>query len=648
MAAISQSRSNPTASGLFQSLSFRTSITILVVLVIAPIFALFLYTNFQDRQAQTQLVESEAIQVAGFAADTQQKVIEEGRQLLVQLAANPLVRDVNNPDQSTCSKFMADQNAQYAQYNAIGAINLKGDIVCASVQSSTPVSAAKQRYFQDTVKTQAFTVGDYGIGNLTHKARINFAYPLFDDAKQLQGVVYLAVDLAWLNNLVSNVNLPPNSTFTVIDNKGIVLAHYPDADKYTGKPADAPIYKTILSTKQDGSGESIGLDGVQKLYGYKPLGLDPKNPSAFVAVGVPSSEAFATVNQNFMRNLIGLGIILVVTLILGWVGTNTLIVRRTNLLLEATKKLSAGDLHARTGLPHNRSEFGQLAHGFDEMAGQLENQTHELKQARDTLEEHVQELEQARVVREKLIADLQAAKRLADENSRIKSEFLSTMSHELRTPLNAIEGFTGIILNRIGGTDYNNNTEGYLSRIRSNSKRLLQLINDFLDLSRVEAGRLELANQPFSPERLAKRWQEEIGVLAEKKGIQFALSLDTSLPETLYGDEEAISKVALNLLGNAIKFTEAGQVALALERVDGTWGIVVEDTGIGIPPHAREFIFEEFRQVDQSSKRKYGGTGLGLAIVQKYTRAMGGTVQVKSEFGKGSTFTVSLPLKTTA
>jgi len=249
--------------------------------------------------------------------------------------------------------------------------------------------------------------------------------------------------------------------------------------------------------------------------------------------------------------------------------------------------------------------------------------------------------------RKRLIKELQAAKRLADENSRLKSEFLSTMSHELRTPLNAIEGFTGIILNKIGGTDYNSKTEGYLNRIRSNSKRLLQLINDFLDLSRVEAGRLELANQPFSPQQLAKRWQSEIGVLAEKKALQFEVSIDATLPELLYGDEESISKVAINLLGNAIKFTEQGLVKLALEHSDDTWSIVVEDTGIGIPPHAREFIFEEFRQVDQTSKRKYGGTGLGLAIVQKYTRAMGGIVNVKSEQGKGSTFTVSLPLKTT-
>src|SRR5262249_18219951 len=158
-----------------------------------------------------------------------------------------------------------------------------------------------------------------------------------------------------------------------------------------------PIYNTMLSTKQEGAGESTGLDGVQRLYGYKPLGLDPKNPSAYVSVGVPSSEAFATIDQNFTRNLIGLGIILLVTMLVAWFGTNTLIVRRTNLLLEATRKLAGGDLRARTGLPHNHSEFGVLASGFDDMAGQLERQTYDLNHARDQLQDRVNDLEQARV-----------------------------------------------------------------------------------------------------------------------------------------------------------------------------------------------------------------------------------------------------------
>lgn len=247
--------------------------------------------------------------------------------------------------------------------------------------------------------------------------------------------------------------------------------------------------------------------------------------------------------------------------------------------------------------------------------------------------------------RQRLIKELQAAKRLAEENSRLKSEFLSTMSHELRTPMNAIEGFTSIMLSRMGGVEFNEKAERYITRVNVNSKRLLQLINDFLDLSRVESGRLELAHQPFSPTDLARRWQTEIGILAEKKNISFELTLDPLLPETVYGDEEAISKIALNLLSNAIKFTEQGKVSLSLANGDDNWHIIVSDTGIGIPPHAREYVFEEFRQVDQTSKRKYGGTGLGLAIVQKYARTMGGTVTLQSEVGVGSTFTVTLPLE---
>ncbi len=133
-------------------------------------------------------------------------------------------------------------------------------------------------------------------------------------------------------------------------------------------------------------------------------------------------------------------------------------------------------------------------------------------------------------------------------------------------------------------------------------------------------------------------------MLAEDKGLRFEVEVDRTLP-VLVGDDEALTKVAVNLLSNAIKFTQQGHVILRLRRAaDDLWQIEVEDSGIGIPPHAREYIFDEFRQVDQSSKRLYGGTGLGLAIVQKLARLMGGTVAVQSEVGRGSTFTVTLPL----
>ncbi len=242
------------------------------------------------------------------------------------------------------------------------------------------------------------------------------------------------------------------------------------------------------------------------------------------------------------------------------------------------------------------------------------------------------------------VEQLAVANMIAMENARLKSEFLATMSHELRTPLNAIEGFTSVILSNMGGVAYNARTQHYVERVNINSKRLLSLINDFLDLSRIESGRLQLASLPFAPHRAVERWHAQLGGLAVAKGLDFEVTVDERLPETLLGDEEQLSRVAVNLVGNAIKFTESGKVSLDLRYRDEQWQLVVSDTGIGIPPHAREYIFEEFRQVDSSSKRKYGGTGLGLAIVQKLVRAMNGTITVESEVDKGSRFIVTMPL----
>ncbi len=245
---------------------------------------------------------------------------------------------------------------------------------------------------------------------------------------------------------------------------------------------------------------------------------------------------------------------------------------------------------------------------------------------------------------ERAFVDLQVANRLANETTRLKSEFLATMSHELRTPMNAIEGFTSVMLKRMGGVDYNEKTEHYLEKVRNNSRRLLNLINDFLDLSRIEAGRMELSSLPVTPSDMATKWYDAMTALAETKRLSFDLYVDETLPEVFYGDEEAITKISINLLGNAFKFTDQGGVKLALRRDEDDLVITVEDTGIGIPPHAREYIFDEFRQVDQSSKRAFGGTGLGLAIVHKLARQMNGTVTLQSEVGVGSTFTVRIPM----
>jgi len=303
-------------------------------------------------------------------------------------------------------------------------------------------------------------------------------------------------------------------------------------------------------------------------------------------------------------------------------------------LVSQTRFIAHGDLTKPIYVQGGSSEITDLGATIEEMR-------HNLQKIYTELEQRVAE----RTVELKLARDEAiAAQRVADENSRLKSEFLSTMSHELRTPLNAIEGFTSIMLGGMG-IELSSRAEDMVKRVSSNSKRLLHLINDFLDLSRIESGRLELIKEPISPQRLARKWEAQVGVLAEEKGILFTVDVNPDLPPLILSDEDALSKIAINLLSNAFKFTHKGQVSLNLQRVSNEWIIAVSDTGIGIPLHAREYIFDEFRQVDGSSKRLYGGTGLGLALVQKLARVMGGNVSLQSEIGEGSTFTVTLPLE---
>ena len=242
--------------------------------------------------------------------------------------------------------------------------------------------------------------------------------------------------------------------------------------------------------------------------------------------------------------------------------------------------------------------------------------------------------------------ELAVARKKAEESARLKSEFMATMSHELRTPLNAIIGYGQILLAGIAG-EMTSKQHDFVGRILLNGRNLLDLINDILDLSKIEAGRLDLLHQPFN----LREWLDEIVLqtrtLADEKGLTLEVAVDDRMPEQIVGDPDRLRQILLNLLSNAIKFTDEGRVTVHIQRQSNdTWTLAVSDTGIGIPSHALEYIFDEFRQVDGSARRKHGGTGLGLAIVRNIALMMGGNVRVQSELGKGSTFTVLLPLVT--
>ncbi len=243
----------------------------------------------------------------------------------------------------------------------------------------------------------------------------------------------------------------------------------------------------------------------------------------------------------------------------------------------------------------------------------------------------------------RLFREIEEKSRQIETANRHKSEFLANMSHELRTPLNAIIGFSEVLGERMFG-ELNEKQAEYTDDILSSGRHLLSLINDILDLSKVEAGRMELELTKFDLPMAIDNALTLIRERASRHGIRLHHSVDERLGE-LTGDERKIKQILLNLLSNAVKFTpEGGRVDVDAVSSDGVVEISVSDTGIGIAPQDQETIFEEFRQVGTDYAQKREGTGLGLTLTRKFVELHGGKIWVESELGKGSTFTFTLPV----
>jgi PAS domain S-box-containing protein len=275
----------------------------------------------------------------------------------------------------------------------------------------------------------------------------------------------------------------------------------------------------------------------------------------------------------------------------------------------------------------------------------------ERRRAEDALRELNESLELK--VRERT-RDLDAAKERAETADRVKSAFLATMSHELRTPLNSILGFTGIVLKEMAGPLTAEQSK-QLSMVQESARHLLSLINDVLDISKIEAGQLEVRCSPFDLRASVARVTASVGPLAEKKGLTLRVVAPEAFPP-MRSDQRRVEQVLLNLLNNAIKFTERGGVMLTVELLDDftpsgsgpgvqAARLRISDTGIGMRAEDLSSLFQPFRQIDSGLQRQHEGTGLGLAICRRLVCLLGGSISVESTLGQGSSFSATLPLE---
>ena len=342
---------------------------------------------------------------------------------------------------------------------------------------------------------------------------------------------------------------------------------------------------------------------------------------------------------------IGITILAIIITVIATMMQIRRLTRPIHQLVDATKAISSGDLS--TEIPvHSEDEVGLLAASFNQMARDLKANIDEKDRYAMELAKLNAELEDKVMARtselEAANRELQVANVKIREADRLKSEFLANMSHELRTPMNAIIGFTRLVRRKAADLLPERQIEN-LEKVEISANHLLGLINDILDLSKIEAGKMGVNFMPFDLGPLVDTCLATVEPMVKGGKVRLIKDVPQDLPEVL-SDQDKLKQIIINLLSNALKFTEEGEVRLSAALKDASLRITVSDTGIGIRSDALEYIFEEFRQADGSSTRKYGGTGLGLSITKKLTELLGGTIDVQSVEGKGSTFTIILPL----
>ena len=465
--------------------------------------------------------------------------------------------------------------------------------------------------------------------------------PFYNDKQKLQGIVAVDLLLADISQFLRNLQISSSGQMFIVERNGQLIGSssskpllYEEngkAHRYSAVNSPDPAIQEVAQNLQKQfngwqniqaeQAISLTLNGERQFVKVIPW-RDEYDLDWLIVVAVPESDFMAQINaSNRTTILLCLGALIGATIV--GIYTSRWIARPILKLQQASEAIAAGDLDRAVEL-QGIDEIERLARSFNQMAVQLKTSFTELE---------------SRV--EERTAELKEAKLAADSANHAKSEFLANMSHELRTPLNGILGYAQI-LNRNSALPAKERHG--VEVIHQCGSHLLTLINDVLDLSKIEARKLELAPKAIHFPSFLQAVTEICRIRAEQKGIDFVYNPDLQLPEGIFVDEKRLRQVLLNLLGNAIKFTDKGAVTLKVVVVENnpnpstrTIKFQVEDTGVGIAPDELDKIFQAFEQVGDR-KRQAEGTGLGLAISQKIVQLMNGQIQVKSQPGVGSDF----------
>lgn len=519
------------------------------------------------------------------------------------------------------------------------------------LENSSDYQRCKERYLQ----SQKSTVSEpyYYQGKMTVKQ----SYPIIVDG-QFKGITSVTRTLDEISTILRQFKQRYHEDVFLISSKGGLIASTVDLAKVDerqplslAKIADtvyAEIFEQFFENRyrQEFMSSNDPNDNKLNYYASAPISTG----EWLVITGVPESEILSEIQEKIkiILSSIGLGLVVVVMLSL-WVTRKTASsIRKT---VDAVNLLANGDMKARLSTEGDTlEETLELATSFNKLEANLREinslcisiaggDFSRSLESRGDNDELVESINNMSKMRAKAESDLAVAKKNADEANKAKSEFLANMSHEIRTPMNAIIGTTYLALR----TNLNAIQRDYIEKAHRSAEALLGIINDILDFSKIEAGMLNFEITEFNLEEIINNAVNLVSVKAAEKELELLVDIDPAIPSLLMGDPLRLGQIVSNLLANAVKFTDSGEVLVSVKYKECTNEKVslhfeVKDTGIGLSKDQQSSLFKSFVQADSSITRKYGGTGLGLTITKELVEKMGGTIGVTSQLGAGSTF----------